>query len=125
MIMAVNNIKGSSNPVPAGSLGALDAGKTEKTAPKAVAQAYAKQSSAPSVKDAANVQISQKAKDISMAKKAAHEAPDVREDKVAYYKNKIAKGEYKPDAGNIADGILREAMKDEIAKNPGIIMKQN
>lgn len=46
----------------------------------------------------------------------AKAAPDVREDLVAKYKAMIASGEYSPDAGNIADGILREAAREELAK---------
>ncbi|MCX6131079.1 MAG: flagellar biosynthesis anti-sigma factor FlgM, partial [Proteobacteria bacterium] len=69
-----------------------------------------------------NVSLSPKAKEISEARKRAVEiarnTPDIREDKVADLKRRIDSGEYKADAGNIADGMLREAVRDELAKNP-------
>jgi negative regulator of flagellin synthesis FlgM len=79
--------------------------------------------SSPSVKEAANVQISQKAKDLSLIKKTLDETPDIREDKIAHFKELIASGKYKPDAGKIADGILKEAVMDELSKTPDIAME--
>jgi flagellar biosynthesis anti-sigma factor FlgM len=46
----------------------------------------------------------------------AKSAPEIREDLVAKYKAQIAAGTYTPDAGNIADGMLREAAREELAK---------
>ncbi|KAB8031809.1 flagellar biosynthesis anti-sigma factor FlgM [Fluviispira multicolorata] len=120
--MSVNTVKGSGGVATPNAVAAPEAAKAEKTAPKNAAHtAYAKAKEAPSVKDAANVQISPRAKELSMAKKIAEETPDVREDKVAKFKEQINKGEYNPDSGKIADGILREAIRDEIAKDPSII----
>ncbi len=69
-----------------------------------------------------NVSFSDKAREIAEARAKALEiarnAPDVREDLVADFKKRIASGEYKASAENIADGILREAIRDELAKNP-------
>lgn len=69
-----------------------------------------------------NVNLSSKAKEMAEARKKAMEiaksTSDIREDKVADFKQRIASGEYKPDAGNIADGMMREAIRDELAKNP-------
>ncbi len=69
-----------------------------------------------------NVNVSGKAKEMNDARlKAldiARNTPDVREDKVAELKKKIESGEYKVSSENIADGILREAIKDELAKEP-------
>ncbi|BBH52354.1 flagellar biosynthesis anti-sigma factor FlgM [Fluviispira sanaruensis] len=121
--MSVNTVKGSGVITNPNAVAAPEAAKAEKAAPKSSAQAiYAKVKDAPSVKDAANVQISPRAKELSMAKKIAEDTPDVREDKVAQFKEQINKGEYKPDSGKIADGILREAIRDEIAKDPSIIL---
>ncbi|MFK7873924.1 MAG: flagellar biosynthesis anti-sigma factor FlgM [Oligoflexales bacterium] len=55
----------------------------------------------------------QKAYDIAMA------TPDVREYKIASLKEKIKNGTYKVDAGKVADGMLREAIKDKIAAEFG------
>jgi negative regulator of flagellin synthesis FlgM len=78
----------------------------------------------PSVKDATNVQISQKAKDLSLIQKTLNETPDVREDKIAHFKSLIASGKYKPDAGKIADGIMKEAVMDELSKTPNIALEE-
>ena len=74
-------------------------------------------------KEAANVQISPKAKELSLARAAVESTPDIREDKVADLKSRIASGQYQPDAGKIADGIAREAIKDELAKNPDVALE--
>ncbi len=69
-----------------------------------------------------NVNLSSRAKEMAESRKKAMEiaknTPDIREDRVADLKKRIEAGEYKVDAGNIADGMLREAIKDELAKNP-------
>ena len=116
--MAIHNVKGDT-PLPgASSAASSGAAKSEKTAKSSAAGSYAKAATNhPSVKDAANVQISPRAKEMSMARKIAEETPDVNEEKVAKYKELIAKGEYKPDAGKIADGIAKEALLDEHAHN--------
>lgn len=68
-----------------------------------------------------NVALSDKAKEISEARRKAVEIAKntngIREDKVADLKRRIESGEYKVDAGNIADGILREAIRDEVARD--------
>jgi negative regulator of flagellin synthesis FlgM len=69
-----------------------------------------------------NVNVSAKAKEMAEARKKAMDiarnTSDIREDKVADLKARIASGEYKVDAGNIADGMMREAIRDELSKNP-------
>lgn len=67
-----------------------------------------------------NVNLSGKSKEMNEARlKAldiARNTPDVREEKIAELKAKIANGEYKVNAENIADGMMREAIKDELSK---------
>jgi negative regulator of flagellin synthesis FlgM len=67
-----------------------------------------------------NVNLSTKSKEMQEARlKAldiARNTPDVREDKIMELKKKIESGEYKVSSENIADGILREAVKDELSK---------
>jgi len=98
-----DNIKSSS---------AADAKKAESTATSA----------APSVATVSGkpvVDVSNKARDLAEARKKALEiamaTPDVREDKVADIKKRIAEGTYQIDSGKIADGILREAIFDHLA----------
>jgi negative regulator of flagellin synthesis FlgM len=90
----------------------------QATAVRAASQGYAKAAATPTAKDAANVTISPKARELSLARAVVDETPDVRADKVAEFKARIASGEYKPDAGRIADGMLKEAIKDELSKKP-------
>ena len=56
-----------------------------------------------------------KAEAYQKALKIARDTPDIREDRVAELKKQIAEGNYKPDPGKIADGMLREAIKDHLA----------
>lgn len=69
-----------------------------------------------------NVALSDKAKEMSESRRKAVEiaknTADIREDRVADLKRRIEAGEYKLDAGQIADGMLREAIRDELAKDP-------
>lgn len=50
-----------------------------------------------------------------MALEIANATPDIREDKINYFKEKLKSGTYKIDEGKIADGILFEAMKEKVA----------
>ena len=67
-----------------------------------------------------DVELSSSAKSLAESKSKALEiarnTPDIRSDKVDYFKKLIASGQYKPDAGNIADGILREAVKERLSE---------
>ena len=69
---------------------------------------------------ASNVQISEGAKSRAEAQQKALEiargTPDIREDRVASLKKQIQDGTYQIDSGKIADGILREAIKDHLAE---------
>lgn len=60
---------------------------------------------------AANAEISQKSKDFAKARAVAADAPDVREDKVADIKRRIAEGSYKTDANSIADRLVDEHLR--------------
>lgn len=54
------------------------------------------------------VQISQTGRDYQVAKQAVAEASDIREDKVAQLKNRIASGNYKVGAGDFAAKLLEK-----------------
>ncbi len=120
--MAISNVKTPAGNVAGAALNgqAAESGKAQGAgaARAAAAAGYAKQAAAPTVRDAAAVQISPKAKEMSLARAVMDQTPDVREDKVAHFKKLIEAGQYKPDAGRIADGILGEAIKDELSKKP-------
>lgn len=121
----VSNIKNSANggtsPLGVPAAGAGDSKKAERAAgpaaAKTAAAAYAKAPAAPTASEAANVQISQRAREMNQMRKIVDETPDVREDKIAHFKDLIAKGQYKADAGKIADGLLNEAIKEELSKD--------
>jgi negative regulator of flagellin synthesis FlgM len=63
--------------------------------------------------------VSPKAKELSEARQKAlgiaRNTPDVREDRVAELKKKINSGSYKVDPDKIADGMMKEALKDQVA----------
>ncbi|TWW11534.1 negative regulator of flagellin synthesis [Planctomyces bekefii] len=72
-----------------------------------------------SAADASNVQISNagkgRAEAYQKALDIARGTPDIREDRVAALKKQIQDGTYQVDSGKIADGMLREAIKDHLA----------
>lgn len=67
-----------------------------------------------------NVNVSAKARELGEAHRKAFDiaksTPDVREDRIAAIKQQVQDGTYKVDSGNIADGILREAVREKLAQ---------
>lgn len=125
--MAVSSIKqpqtAPSNSLPVGQNTTGETKKAEGAqATKSVANAYSKAAQASAQQAAANVQISPRARELNLARQVVESTPDVREDKVAKFKSMIERGEYKPDAGKIADGILSEAIRDELSKEPEVAL---
>jgi flagellar biosynthesis anti-sigma factor FlgM len=127
--MAVNSLKqtqnmpSSTSALQVGSKASTDVKKSEAAqATKSVANAYAKASQPPAQQAAANVQISPRARELNLARQVVESTPDVREDKVAKFKSMIERGEYKPDAGKIADSILSEAIRDELSKDAEVAL---
>lgn len=55
--------------------------------------------------------ISSKARELASAKAVANSAPDVREDKIAALKQRIASGAYHVDADKIADRLVDDHIK--------------
>lgn len=129
--MAMNGVKssvaGGGAAAPLGS-NAVDGSGSEarvnksRELAKAGAGDYAK-AARRSDSDAAQVNISPRAREMAAAARAVRETPDVREDKVASLKQAIQNGTYKPDAGKIADGIAREAIRDELSATPEIALE--
>ena len=64
---------------------------------------------------AAKTQISDKAKEASKIKAAASAAPEVREERVAALKQRIADGNYKVDSKAIADKLVDEHLASAAA----------
>ncbi|NRA43766.1 MAG: flagellar biosynthesis anti-sigma factor FlgM [Oligoflexales bacterium] len=66
-----------------------------------------------------DVDLSNQSKTVRSQHKKAYDiaraTPDVREQKVADLKEKIKNGTYQIDSGKIADGILKEAIRDHLA----------
>ncbi|NBX17913.1 MAG: flagellar biosynthesis anti-sigma factor FlgM [Proteobacteria bacterium] len=125
--MAVNTIKQPqvqpSGNLVAGNKPAADAKSADAArAVRSVANAYAQAAQPPAQQAAANVQISPRARELNLARQVVDATPDVREDKVAKFKSMIERGEYRPDAGKIADGILAEALRDELSKDPEVAL---
>jgi negative regulator of flagellin synthesis FlgM len=78
-----------------------DAKKTEK----------AGASGAEKAQSGARAEISSKGKEFAAVKAAAISSPDVREDRVADLKRKIADGSYKVDTDSIADHMVDDHLK--------------
>lgn len=85
--------------------------KTDKTG-KADAASRAKASAttadgAPS----ARAEISARAKELAKAKDVASKTPDVREEKIAELKKRIASGQYQVDSNAVADRMVAEHLQ--------------
>lgn len=59
------------------------------------------------------VSLSPQARELIEARRALEAIPDVREDKVAEIRERIAAGTYRIDAEAIADKMIRDAFPDE------------
>lgn len=71
---------------------------------KATKPAKAQGSSSIGTRD--QVQISQAGRDYQIAKQAVSQAPDIRKDKVAELKSRIAAGEYQVSADDFASKLI-------------------
>ena len=87
---------------------ASGARRTEKTGHAAHAKKGEKVSSAEKGNESVNSDISTKAKDFAKARAVAADAPDVREEKVADLKRRIASGKYDVDVDAIAERLVEE-----------------
>jgi len=73
----------------------------------------------PPVKNDYGVNLSSKAKDLAeshaKALNIARNTPDIRADKVAALRARIKNGSYKVDPEKIADGMMKETIKDQLS----------
>lgn len=119
--METRGVNGSSSPVTSPNTSATGTAAPEKTgkAKKTTEAANAANAGATAGKSQFGLDISPKAREISdsyrKAGEIARNTPDVREDRVAAIKQKLADGTYEMDSGKIADGIMREAILDHLA----------
>lgn len=75
---------------------------------KARATAQANKEAKAGSSEGAKAEISAKGREVANAKAAASAAPEVREEKIAELKRKIAAGSYKVDAEAVADKMVDE-----------------
>ena len=68
-------------------------------------------STAPKGGDAVNAEISSAGKEFALAKAVASDAPDVRDEKIAELKRRIAAGKYNIDAEAVADRMVDDHLK--------------
>ncbi len=61
--------------------------------------------------DDVKTEISSRSRDFARVKNLAQEAPDVREDRVASLKQRIAEGKYQVDHGAVADRLVDDHLK--------------
>lgn len=64
------------------------------------------------------VEISKKASDLNKISGEIQKTPDIREEKVALLREKIASGSYHINSQEIADKMLREFLLEDVLKTP-------
>lgn len=94
----------------AGNLDAGKAGKADAAALKKDINSIGANGGKPSVKDSANVNVSERAQMMAKAKEIASSPMTVDEAKVARLQKLIDEGKYKVDADAIADRLIDEHM---------------
>ena len=87
--------------------------KADRPAPAGPQEARKGDRPAP-LADAAAPEISAKGRDLAKAKSVAEQAPEVREEKIAELKRRIAAGGYKIDSDVIADRMVDEHLMSGI-----------
>lgn len=89
---------------------------TRQTAQAAAAKKNekTKEGSAPVATDGATATISARAREMAQAKDVASSTPDIREEKIAELKRRIAAGQYKINPEAIADRMVDDHLKTNI-----------
>lgn len=109
---------GTSQPSPTGTSKARKAARSGSATTAGLGVDSSRQS-APARSDW-NVSLSpeaqQRADAMKKARDIARATPDVREDRVRELKEKIAKGEYQVESGQVADAMLAEAIRERLAE---------
>lgn len=86
--------------------------RTSKTSESTAGAKSAKSGKADSSLKTDKVEVSSRGKEAATAKAEAGSAPDVREDKVADIRRRIASGQYKVDEEAVAGKMLDEHIRD-------------
>ena len=63
------------------------------------------------------VELSRKASDLNRIKEIVRKTPDIRGEKVAFFREKIASGSYHVSGQEIADKMLREHLLEDTLKS--------
>lgn len=79
--------------------------------PKGARKAEDKAEAGAPARGGAKLEISEKGKEFAKVKTAANNAPEVREEKIAALRKKMAEGSYKVDNEAIADRMVDEHLK--------------
>jgi negative regulator of flagellin synthesis FlgM len=105
---------------PASSTGAGSEVASAKNTDRAAAAAKAKANASPASptpsdsSGAVKADLSARGKEMASAKRVADQAPDVREEKIAELKRRIAAGRYEVNPDKIADKMVDDHMKSGI-----------
>lgn len=88
-----------------------------KKAQRAKLNSETEKVNAPGVETAegASSEISARGKEFAKAKAIAESVPDIREERIAKLKEKIAAGKYKVDADKLAEKMVDEHMKTAVS----------
>jgi negative regulator of flagellin synthesis FlgM len=102
-------------------VGAADAFRTQQSDKVDAKNGAAKSAGLvqPASSETYDVNLSPRARELLDARKKATEiaknSPDIRNERVAELKRRIQSGEYKVEPEKVADGLMHEAMRDEVA----------
>jgi negative regulator of flagellin synthesis FlgM len=91
--------------------GAKGAGKAAAPEAKKVSKEASTDSVEKNTNSDSRPEISSKGKEFATAKAAASQAPDVREEKIAELKKRIAEGSYKVNSEAIADKMVEDHLR--------------
>ena len=74
------------------------------------------------INSAANVSISQGAREINLANQVIKDTPSVNEKRINELRERIQSGEYKVNAEKVAESMVRESLKDELSKDSSLLL---
>jgi negative regulator of flagellin synthesis FlgM len=121
--MALKNISGqpSASSVVSANAQEITGAKSKKSSEAGATVASLAQAQTANAAKGVDVAVSDAAKtrasEARKAKELAMKAPDVREDRVAALKAKIADGTYQIDSEKIAEGMVRDSIMEHLASD--------
>lgn len=99
------------NPSTTHSAQSSETSSSKKASRSSAASESASANRSSKLSDSYKAELSDRAREMSRAKEVANSAPDVREDRVAALKRKIADGSYRVDADAIAEKMFDDHLK--------------